>query len=137
MKQITLLIVILLIAACNHNVENSTDPIAGYWSGEVAMMEGTGQKMQTIEIGILIIPGCTIGNFCGKYSEDDFCPGGIILMEVEGRRYNFLAETTTGSQNACGSGDFRTFDLELRSDGRLNFIYRNGDSYSGILDSEN
>jgi len=137
MKGFYLLILIILTAACTHQLENSTDIIAGYWSGEVAKKNGTAQENPTKDIGILIIPGCTTGKVCGKYTEDEFCPGVIILMEVDGRQYNFLTETTTGSTNACGSGDFRRLNLELRSDGRLDFNYRNGDSYYGILSSEN
>jgi hypothetical protein len=138
MKRVIFLIVILALAACTITPKPAqpainTDTIAGYWSGQVAGKLDTGQALPSRDVGILIIAGCTIGKICGKMAEDDQCPGDIILTNVNGNRYYFLSETLSGTQYFCAKGDFRTIELELRSDGTIYFVYHNDATLTGIL----
>ena len=133
-KQVLLLILIFGLTACTSKPATNTNLIAGYWSGKVDGIGDTEQENAPREVGILIIAGCTVNKVCGKYSEDGHCPGDIVLMKVDRNRFSFLSETASGSRQACGSGDIRTIDLELLSDGTIDFLYHNGDSLSGILE---
>ena len=96
MTHVIFLIVILALTACTITREPTdlainTDTIAGYWSGKVAGNLDTGQELHQKDVGILIITGCTIGNVCGKFAEDDQCPEDIILLKVDGNRYTFIS----------------------------------------------
>ena len=138
MKRVIFLILILALAACATSPEPTepginTDSIAGYWSGEVAGKLDNGDELPPRDIKIIIIAGCKVGKVCGKFTEDEHCPGDIILLNVDGNRYKFIYETTSGAQHICGSGDFRTIDLKLLSDGTINFMYHNGATLTGIL----
>lgn len=138
MKRVIFLILILALAACTIMPESTepginTDTIAGYWSGKVEGELDTGGELPPRDIGILIIAGCTVGKVCGKFSDDDQCPGDIILIEADGNRYNFLSETVSGTRHFCGKGNNRMIDLELRTDGAIYFVYHNGATLTGIL----
>lgn len=110
-----------------------TDSIAGYWSGEVVGKPAAGKDVPPRDVQVIIIPGCTVGKVCGKFSEDNQCPGDIVLTMVAGNRYRFLSETVSGARHIYGSGDIRRFDLELRSDGTIQFMYHNGATLTGVL----
>lgn len=125
--------VILLLTACTIMPANNTDSIAGYWSGDATGVDHNGQELAPRDVGILIIAGCTTGKVCGKFSEDNHCPGDIVLTKVAGNRFNFIAETVSGTRDACGGGDLRMIDLELRLDGTVNFTFHNGATLTGIL----
>jgi len=138
MKWVICLIVTLALTACastndSKEPEIDTDSIAGYWSGEVVGKPAAGKDVSPRDVQVIIIPGCTIGKVCGKFSEDNQCPGDIVLTMVAGNRYSFLSETASGARHICGSGDIRRFDLELRSDGTILFVYQNGATIMGIL----
>lgn len=138
MKHILFNLVFLTLVACAINplrseTDTNTDLIAGYWSGEVTGVLDNGEELPSKSIGILIKAGCTVGNPCGKLSEDGYCPGDIILLKVDGNRYSFLSETVSGTQHICGVGDMRQIDLVLRSDGKILFDYKNGAIISGVL----
>jgi len=134
MNRLSLLIVILALAACTGKPTTNTDSIAGYWSGNVDVIGDTGQENSPRVVGILIIKDCTTGKVCGKFALDGNCPGDIKLLEVDGNRFTFLSETASRSSDVCGGGYIRTIDLELQSDGTVDFLYHNGDSLSGILE---
>ncbi len=138
MTHVIFLIVILALTACTITPESTepvinTDTIAGYWSGKVAGKPGTGQELHQKDVGILIITGCTIGKVCGKFAEDDQCPGDIILLKVEGNRYRFISDMESGTKHICAKDVIRMIDLELRSDGTIYFVYHNGATLTGIL----
>ena len=138
MMRVIFLIVILALAACTITPKPAqpalnTDSIAGFWSGKVTGRLETGQELPSRDIGILIIAGCSSGKVCGKMAEDDQCPGPIILRNVDGNRYYFLSETVSGTRYLCAKGDFRTLELELRSDGTIYFVHKNGATLTGIL----
>ena len=136
MKRIFLILVIIITNACTSKLKNNTDPIAGYWTGEVVGLDAAGEELPSKDIGILIIPSCATGKICGKYSEDEYCPADIMLMEIDGNEYRFLYETAMGSKHACGKGSVISIDLELRSDGDLEFRNRTGDPYTGLLEKD-
>ena len=133
MKRFILLMVILALAACTIKPTSNTDSIAGYWSGKAAGELDTGGELPPRDIQIILIAGCITGKVCGKFSEDNQCPGDIILMKVDENRYSFISETASGARHICGKGDIRMFDLDLRSDGTIHFEYHNGATLTGIL----
>lgn len=138
MKGVIFLILILAFAACTITPEPTgpainTDAIAGYWSGSVTGKLGSGQELPPRDIQIIIIAGCTVGKVCGKSSEDDQCPGEIILLKVDGNQYNFISETVSGTRHICGKGGNKMIDLELQSDGTIYSVYHNGATLTGIL----
>jgi len=138
MKSAIFLILILVFAACTVTPEPveseiNTDTIAGYWSGIVEGEFDTGQELPPSNVGILIIAGCTIGNVCGKFSENHECPGDIVLMKVDGNQYSFFAKMGASAKRPCGAGSMRMIDLELRSDGTIYYVNDNGASQTGVL----
>ena len=138
MKGVIFLILILTITACSFTTkpteaEISTDTIAEYWSGEVTGNLDNGDELPPRDIQIIIIAGCTFGKVYGKSSEDDQCPGEIILLKVDGNQYNFISETVSGTRHICGKGDNKMIDLELQSDGTIYSVYHNGATLTGIL----
>ena len=139
MKYIIILKLFLIITSCTiisdltEPVIN-TDMIAGNWSGKISGLHNSDHELNPRDIQMIIIAGCTIGNVCGKLSEDNYCPGDIILLKVDGTRFEFLSETVSGVQHICGTGDLRKIELELRSDETIYFVNQNGATYlTGIL----
>ena len=124
--------VILLLAACTNKPATNPDSIARYWSGNVTGVSQNGQELPNRDVGIIIIAGYTTGKVCGKFSEDDHCPGDIVLRKVAGNLY-FISETVSGTRYARGGGDLRKIDLELHLDGTVDFAFHNGASITGIL----
>lgn len=132
------LILIMTLAACTISPDPTqpvinTDSIAGYWSGNIVSEIGAEEDLPPSVVGILIISDCAIGNVCGKFSENDKCPGDIILQRVEGCRFSFTAETQSGTTYRCGMGNQIIIDLTLLPDGTLAFVNHNGETHSGIL----
>jgi hypothetical protein len=136
MKPIIFLITILALAACTGQPVNNTDPIAGYWSGNVDKTGDDGQELPPVVIGILIVAGCTPGEVCGKYSEDGHCPGDISLMKIDGNRFSFRSENAGGSRSACGTGDTLMLDLELNLDGTILLVFQNESAISCIMERQ-
>lgn len=138
MKHVIFLILILALAACTTSPEPTeqginTDSIAGYWSGEVTGKLDNGAELPPRDIKIIIIADCNIGEVCGKFAEDDQCPGDIILLDVNENQFDFISETKSGTRRICGEGDISMIDLELRPEGTIYFVYHNGATLTGIL----
>jgi hypothetical protein len=131
-------LLIWVIAACSPSQGSvppaiNTDAIAGYWSGKFTKQLEGGEESPSIDVGILLISGCEIGEVCGKFAENNECPRDIIFHKVEGEKYFFLAQTQTGTTHACGIGKSRIIELKLLPDGSISFAVQSGASSLGVL----
>jgi hypothetical protein len=54
MKRLILLFLSLTLAACTSKSANSTDSIAGYWSGRVDGISDSGQEIPPRDVGVYV-----------------------------------------------------------------------------------
>jgi len=135
MKHVMFLIVAFALTACTVAPEPivTTSTIAGNWSGEVKGKLKDGQELDSRTIQLLIMSECTAGKICGKVAEDGHCPGDLILLKVDGFRFEFLSQAVSSAQHICGFGDIRMIELEIISDVTIEYVAHNGVTLSGIL----
>ena len=133
MKFFIFLFVGMVLTSCSNNPAKNTDRIAGNWYANVDWFSEDGEEITTKEIGILIIPNCTTGMVCGKFSQEGQCPSDIILTKVDGNLFFFIAETVSGTRHSCSAGGAGLIELNLQLDGTLHFMFHSGIERRGIL----
>jgi hypothetical protein len=96
---------------------DTTDPVAGGWSGTIASQDGTFSTLLEVEIQA----GCQPGQVCGTFSTPQLpCSGELFLQSINAETFVFKEQNITGAE-FCASGGFE--QLTLQTDGTLFYEY--------------
>lgn len=99
----------------------NADAIAGFWTGKTAGTEG-GRPLRTLDTEVVITPGCSIGDLCGKFINEDGCTYDIFFKEVKDNIFIFVAENK-GYEFFCVAGTFGTLEMAFRPGGTISLAF--------------